>query len=188
MSYDMTITVAYIDKLQKSNADDLAFYPLRTLEDALLSGHIISAVENDEPAGYLWFGAVRPQHDVVIYQACIDYDARRRHLGFSMVADLIRIATAGHSTGIRLRCASSSESNDFWKAIGFHCTNVLTGGVKRRRELNCWRTDLVPHLFQLPTVEPSTSPIYLDACNAAKRAGEAMPNRFSRSHYRRIVR
>ena len=32
------ITLSYIDKLQRANADDLAFYPLTTLEKARRMG------------------------------------------------------------------------------------------------------------------------------------------------------
>lgn len=173
----------YVDKLQRENADDLAFYPLTTLEKAIESGHVLFVEENDEAAGYLWFGALRGGYDVIIYQACIDYTARRRHLGFSLVADLIRLAKAAGANGIRLKCASSADSNEFWRALGFQCINVIPGGRKRGRDLNVYRNEIVSGLFQFPEVEPSDKPIDLKAYNAAKRAGEAMPSRFSRSHY-----
>lgn len=175
--------VRYVDKLQRANADDLAFYPLTTLAKAIETGHVLFAEENDEPAGYLWFGAVRGGYDVIIYQACIDYDARRRHLGFSLVADLQAIARAGGANGIRLKCASSADSNEFWRTLGFQCINVIPGGRKRGRDLNVYRTEIVPGLFIFPEVQPSDKPIDLTAYNAAKRAGTAMPSRFSRSHY-----
>lgn len=173
----------YIDKLQRENADDLAFYPITTLGRALDEGHVIFATENDEHAGYLWFGAVRGGYDVIIYQACIDYTARRRHLGFGPVRDLTAIANAGGATGIRLKCASSADSNEFWRAAGFYCTNVLPGGRKRGRDINVYRTDIQEGLFTLPEVTPSDKPIDMTAYNRDKRAGVVMPSRFSRSHY-----
>jgi hypothetical protein len=182
----MTLTLAYVDKLQRANADDLAFYPLTTLGDALDEGHIISCEDNGDPAGYLWFGAVRGGYDVTIYQACVDYDSRRQHLGFGMLADLVTLATAGGATGIRLKCASSADSNRFWLAAGFTCTAVQPGGIKRARDLNCYRTDIALGLW-LPaafSVEPSDKPIDLTAYNRSKRNGDAMPSRFSRTHYR----
>src|SRR6185369_14258042 len=111
--------------------------------------------------------------------ACVDYDSRRRMLGFGMVAKLIELATAAGATGIRLKCASSAESNEFWQAAGFHCTRVQPGGIKRGRDLNCYRTDLSPGLFTFPVVVPSTKPIDLTAYNRKKRAGVLMPSRFS---------
>jgi hypothetical protein len=179
----MALTLSYIDHLQRLNADDLAFYPLTTLGKALDEGHVIHCTENDEPAGYLWFGALRGGYDVTIYQACVDYTARRRHLGFGMVAQLQAMAKVAGATGIRLKCASSALSNEFWQAAGFHCTAVQPGGRKRARDLNCYRTDIQPGLFHLPAVEPSSKAIDLTQYNADKRAGLVMPSRFSRSHY-----
>jgi ribosomal protein S18 acetylase RimI-like enzyme len=175
--------VQYIDKLQRQNVDDLAFYPLTTLEKALEERHIIQCQENDEPAGYLWFGAIRGGKDVVIYQAAVDYDARRRHLGHGMVRELVSMAMSAGATGIRLKCASSAESNEFWQAIGFYCTRVTDGGVKRRRKINHYRTDIQTPLFTVPTVTPSDAPINLREYNKAKGKGIIMPSRFSRNHY-----
>jgi hypothetical protein len=177
------LTLTYIDKLQRANADDLAFYPLTTLGKALEERHVISCEDNGDPAGYLWFGALRGGYDVTIYQAAVDYDSRRRHLGFGMVRELSELALASGCTGIRLKCASSADSNEFWQAAGFYCTRVQPGGIKRGRDLNCYRTDLQAGLLVIPGVIPSDRPIDLTAYNAQKREGIAMPSRFSRSHY-----
>ena len=177
------ISLAYLDKLQRANADDLAFYPLGTLEKALESGHVVTCEDNGDAAGYLWFGALRGGYDVTIYQACVDYDSRRRHLGFGMVRTLTQLATAAGCTGIRLKCASSAESNEFWQTAGFVCTRVQPGGIKRGRDLNCYRTDIQPGLFTLPSVDPSSRPIDLTAYNKQKKLGVSMPSRFSRTHY-----
>ncbi len=144
----------YVDKLQRANALELAFFPLDALRRGLEAGRIVGVQENGEWAGYLWHGSLRPQRDVVIYQACIDYDARRQHLGFAMVREVIHRANGSLSNGVRLRCASTSQSNTFWSAIGFHCTSVRQGGRSRNRDINEWRTDLQPGFFLLP-VEPS---------------------------------
>ncbi len=178
-----TSLLHYVDKLQRANADDLAFYPLTTLEKAIEDHHVVFCTDNDEAAGYLWFGALRGGYDVIIYQACVDYDTRRRHLGYGMVANLVTLAQGAGCTGIRLKCASSSESNDFWQSAGFYCTNVSDGGRKRGRQLNHYRTDTATPLFTMPAVDPSDAPINLTEYNKAKRAKEKMPSRFSRNHY-----
>jgi hypothetical protein len=113
-----SIGLSYIDKLQRENADDLAFYPLTTLNKALEDGHVITCEDNGEAAGYLWFGAVRGGYDITIYQACVDYSSRRRHLGWGMVAKLVEIGRKMAATGIRLKCASSADSNEFWQGRG----------------------------------------------------------------------
>ena len=175
--------ITYIDHLQKQNADDLAFYPITTLEKAIENHRVITCDDNSETAGYIWHGSVRSGYDTVIYQACVDYSSRRRHLGWEMMRNLIAMCHAGSATGIRLRCASSSESNEFWQRIGFYCTNVRAGGVKRSRDINYWRTDIQPTLFTVPSVTPSTKPIDLSEYGRKKRAGVLMPDRWSRTHY-----
>jgi ribosomal protein S18 acetylase RimI-like enzyme len=177
------LTIKYIDKLQRENADDLAFYPLTTLEKALEDNHIIGCFENDDPAGYLWYGAISGGKDIIIYQACVDYDARRRNLGFGMVADLLSIGRAAGSTGIRLKCASSALSNEFWTAIGFYCTRVTPGGIKRGRDINWYRTDIQQGFFIFESVTPSDKPIDLTEYRKLKKDKEKMPSRFSRNHY-----
>ncbi len=173
----------YVDRLQRRSADDLAFYPRTTLDAAISSGHVLFAYENNEPAGYLWFGSVVSMRDVVIYQACIDYELRRRHYGFTVVRELLTIANVAGASGIRLKCASSAESNEFWRMIGFHCTRVSAGGVKRGRDINHYRTDVQTPLLPSVEVEPSAKPIDMRAYQAMKRDGVPMPSRFARNHY-----
>jgi ribosomal protein S18 acetylase RimI-like enzyme len=173
----------YVDRLQRANAEDLAFYPRDTLDDAIASGHVLFGHENGSPAGYLWFGAVRPMRDVVIYQACIDYELRRRHIGHAMVRELLTIARVACASGMRLKCASSADSNAFWRSIGFYCTRVTGGGVKRGRDVNHYRTDIHATLVTATPVQPSDRPIDMRAYQAMKRDGVPMPSRFSRSHY-----
>lgn len=171
MAESLDVDLSYIDKLQRANALDLAFFPVEALRRAADQGHILMAQENGEPAGYLWHGSVRPGHDITIYQACIDYEARRRWLGFGLVRRLIDIGNAAMATGIRLRCASSSDSNAFWAAAGFYCTVVTEGGRSRKRDINAWRTDIQPGLFRL-SVEPSDRPMDRRDFYASVRSGD----------------
>ena len=180
----MSELATYIDHLQKQNANDLSFYPLTTLQAAIESGRVLTCEDNGEPAGYIWHGPVRPGTDVIIYQACVDYETRRRHLGFGMVGQLVSLCKAAHSKGIRLRCASSSDSNEFWQQIGFYCTKVTEGGIKRARQINHWRTDVQTPLFTVDAVEPSAKLINLKEYNQMKRDGVEMPNRWAWNHYK----
>lgn len=175
----------YIDHLQRKNAEDLAFYPFVALEKALNTQHIIACQENDEIAGYLWFGAVREGYDLIIFQACVDYSARRRLLGYAMVNHLLELGKVGKCNGIRLKCASSSESNEFWKSIGFYCTEVTPGGIKRKRDLNVYRTDIISPLIPFPIVIPSKKATDETSYHRERRKKDklTMPSRFSRSHY-----
>ena len=174
--------ITYIDHLQKQNADDLAFYPITTLEKALEEHRVITCEDNSETAGYIWHGPIRSGYDTIIIQACVDYDSRRRHLGWEMVRGLIAMCQAGYATGIRLRCASSSESNEFWQLIGFYCTNVRPGGLRRGRDINYWRTDTQPTLLTVPPEVPSTKDMDDKAYFRSRRAGVIMPSRWNRKH------
>ena len=49
----MSDLVTYIDHLQKQNADDLAFYPLSTLEKAIEDHSVITCEDNGE-VGTAW--------------------------------------------------------------------------------------------------------------------------------------
>ena len=180
------ISLTYVDFLQRQSAEDIAFYPKTALQKALDSNHILSCQENGEPAGYLWFGAVRTNMDITIYQAAVDYDLRRQYLGHGMVKQLISIGEAAGSSGIRLKCASSALSNMFWQAAGFYCTAVEQGGIKRQRQLNVYRTDFGVTVPQI-SISPSTQPTDLKAYHKMKKEGRIMPSRFSRAHYGILV-
>jgi ribosomal protein S18 acetylase RimI-like enzyme len=175
--------LSYIDKLQRENGNDIAFYPLDALATALESGHIITGEENGVPAGYLWHGPIHPSRPIVIYQACIDYDLRRRQLGHNLVRQLIDIGKVSGATAIRLGCASSSESTQFWQAIGFYVTNVTAGGHRRKRDINHFWADLRPTLLVAPSVTPSTVPVDERQYFRDRRKKINMPSRFSRGHY-----
>jgi ribosomal protein S18 acetylase RimI-like enzyme len=179
----MDKSLSYIDYLQRQNALDLAFYPLTVFEKALEERRMISCTDNDEMAGYILHGPVRPGKDTIIYQACVDYDSRRRYLGWDMVKDLIQLCNSGYATGIRLKCASTSESNEFWRMIGFYCTKISEGGVRRSRDINHWRADIQTPLFTMPDIIPSTKPMSSSTYNHLRSNGVVMPSRFSRKHY-----
>jgi len=179
----MDSLLTYIDHLQRQWSDELAFYPLATLEKAIMNNRVITCEDNGEYAGYLWHGSIRPGRDLVMYQACVDYESQRRHLGWGMVSELMEVARIGGATGMRCRVASSNESNEFWRLIGFYCTNVTQGGVKRGRKINHWRTDIQKPLFTVEEVTPSTTLIDTRSYQKGKRNGVNMPNRWSRTHY-----
>jgi L-amino acid N-acyltransferase YncA len=77
-----------------------------------------------------------------VYQACIQYDARRREHGLTLVARLIqRAERTGHSM-ISLWCADDLEANAFWRSAGFVYGGQKDGGMRRGRKLNLWTLTL----------------------------------------------
>ena len=154
----MTRFLDLIDHLQRQAVDQVAFYPLETLRRALEEGAIEIAFENGEPCGYLWHGPYRPGRDAVIYQAVIHYDLRRRRHGAELVGRIAWDATGAGSTGVRCRCRSGIDANEFWRELGFDCVSVVPGGARRRGEINVWRRPIQPGFFDRIIVHPSIVP------------------------------
>ena len=142
----------YIDHLQRKNAEELAFYPSQVFEREIENFRILLAKVNNEPAGYIYHGALSEQ--VKIHQACIEYDLRGQLYGAALVRHLIDLVDAYDGLSITLRCGSDIAANGFWEAMGFYCQGVTAGGIRRMRDINNWRYDLQPQLFVTKT-EPS---------------------------------
>jgi ribosomal protein S18 acetylase RimI-like enzyme len=105
-------------------------------------GQLLLAWENDEPCGFLIHGDSWPQ--LRIYQACIQYDARRREHGMALVAALTAKAHAKGCHDIRLWCADDLDSNEFWRSAGFEYCAQRRGGRRRGRKHNLWALRLTP--------------------------------------------
>lgn len=152
----MTGSVLLVDALQRQAVDQVAFYPRSRLQRAVEDGEIEFAFENGEACGYLWHGPVNPGRDLVIYQAVIHYDLRRRLKGAELVARLIEMAVSGGATAVRARCRSDIEANEFWRTLGFDCIAVGRSGVRRNTDVNTWRRPVLAGLWDHITVTPST--------------------------------
>lgn len=128
--------IEYIVALQRKHYEALGFIPRPRTEEYLRRGQVLLAHENGEPCGFLTYGMGWPT--LKVYQACIQYDARRREHGMALVGRLIaRASRSGHSM-ISLWCADDLESNEFWKACGFVFGGQREGGTKRGRKHNLW--------------------------------------------------
>lgn len=126
----------YIEHLARSNYEAIGFIPRPKLAEYAARGQILMAEENDESAGFLVFGAGWPT--LRIYQACIQYDARRREHGASLVARLITEAQRRGCHLISLWCADDLPANEFWQALGFRKVGTRPGGKARGRLHNQW--------------------------------------------------
>ena len=132
--------LAYVVGLQKRNTEALGFIPRVALEQKIALGRIWLARENGEPAGFLHHGTLATP-EVRLFQAAIQYDARRRHLGLALVGDLVARAAAAGAAGVSLRCLSFLDANDFWRQAGFtlHAAEPGANGT-----LNVWTRRLRP--------------------------------------------
>ena len=126
--------LAYVVALQKRNGEALGFIPRVALAEKIELGRITLATENGEPAGYLHHGSLAVP-EVRIFQAAIQYDARRRHHGMGLVRDLLARATHAGARGVSLRCLDFLDANDFWTAAGFGLIGTEPGA---RGTLNVW--------------------------------------------------
>ncbi len=174
----------FIDHLQRKNAEELAFYPNQVFEREIQNFRILLARVNGEPAGYLYHGAFNPV--TKIHQACIEYDLRGQLYGSELVRAFSDIAKAHKVFSITLRCGSDIEANFFWGKMGFVCEAVVPGGIRRMRDINCWRLPLQRELFEPLTVNPSTKK--QDSSIWAKRKSGAGVSKFSRGRELKIYR
>ena len=126
--------LAYVVALQKRNHEALGFIPRAALSEKIDLGRIWLTRENGDPAGYLHHGSLAVP-EVRIFQAAVQYDARRRHHGLALVADLVERAREAGARGISLRCLDFLDANDFWTAAGFKRIGTEPGA---RGTLNVW--------------------------------------------------
>jgi GNAT superfamily N-acetyltransferase len=179
--------VAYVDGLQKKNAEALSFYPRQVFEREAEKGRIFLALLNGEPCGYIYAGA--QGRDVKCHQVCIQYDARRRCYGAALVQVLEEYASTAKASTITLRCGFDLDANQFWGSMGYGVVTVVNGGIRRMRRINVWQKQLTPDLFQPIYIEPEVGKT--SAAVWAKHKNTGIVTGFSRGkklqQYRAIV-
>lgn len=148
--------VRYVCDLAKKNSEALSFIPLPKLELYAGSGQIMLATENDDPCGFVVHGSNWPQ--LRIYQACIQYDARRREHGLALVERLVAKGMVTGCQDLRLWCADDLEANSFWGAAGFSPHAQRTGGKRRGRVHTLWARRLRSGLFDDALASHTDSP------------------------------
>lgn len=131
--------LAYVVHLQKRHGDAIGFLPRLALAQKIDLGRVWLARENGEPAGFLHHGTLNAP-EVRIFQAAVQYDARRRRLGLALVDELLTRAAAAGARGVSLRCLSYLEANAFWTAAGFRLLATEPGA---KGTLNVWVRELV---------------------------------------------
>lgn len=146
--------VAYVDSLQRKNAEALSFYPRQVFEREEQKGRLFLGLLNGEPCGYLYAGA-QTSRDVKLHQVCIQYDARRRLYGAMIAGAMENYAQDGRATTVTLRCGFDLEANQFWGALGYKCIATQAGGVRRMRTINVWRKWLSAELFDTLAIDPA---------------------------------
>jgi hypothetical protein len=146
--------IAFVDGLQRKNVDALSFYPRQVFEREAERGRLFLGLLNGEPCGYIYTGS--GQDGIVrCHQVCIQYDARRRLYGATLVAVMEEYAESLSAHTIRLRCGFDLEANDFWNSLGYGCVRHVAGGIRRNRTINIWEKYTRPGLFEPSFIEPA---------------------------------
>jgi GNAT superfamily N-acetyltransferase len=166
----------YVDDLQRKNSDALSFYPMQVFEREAQKGRLFLGLLNGQPCGYIYMGA--PAVDVKCHQVCIQYDARRRLYGASLVVAAEDYAQRFNASTITLRCGFELDANDFWQSLGYGVVAKQPGGIRRMRTINVWRKELQPSLFQQLFIEPARGKI--DASLWAKHKQTGIVTQFAR--------
>ena len=161
--------IAYVDNLQRKNAEALSFYPRCVFERESEKGRIFVGLLNGEPCGYLYVGA--QGKDVKCHQVCIEYDARRRLYGAALVQAMEDYATEGNAYTLTLRCGFDLDANTFWAALGYRCVGVHDGGIRRMRKINVWQKQISAELFETETVEPAVGKVDASVWRKNKQTG-----------------
>ena len=126
----------YAEHLARKEYEAVGFLPRPRLEAYEAAGQILAEEENGELCGVVVFGNGHPT--LRIYQAIIQYDARRMEHGLNLVARVMDEATRRHCDTVSLWCADDLPANNFWQAAGFIRIGQREGGAKRGRKHNLW--------------------------------------------------
>lgn len=176
--------ITYVDDLQRKNAEALSFYPRQVFEREAEKGRLFLGLLNGEPCGYIYMGAAAT--DVKCHQVCIQYDARRRLYGASLVIAMEDYAHRKNASSVTLRCGFDLDANDFWQSLGYGVIATQAGGIRRMRTINVWRKELQPGLFAPLFIEPARGKI--DASLWAKHKQTGIVTQFARGKAMRNYR
>lgn len=142
--------LAYIVGLQNDNRESVGHLPTPAIAERIERGTISIGHLNGWPFGYLLYD-FRGGH-CKIHQACIQYDARRKLYGATLL--WWTLDRLDHKQSVTLRCAADLEANLFWKAMGFTPIAVQDGGKRRGRLINVWRRWFVALLIPETGITP----------------------------------
>lgn len=138
--------VKYIQSLQDANREAVGHLPPARIEQQVFKRKVTIGRINGDPFGYM---LCHGKADLIVSQACIQYDARRRLYGARLSEFTFGVFSPSR---IRLRCAADLEANLFWRAMGFVCVGSISGGRRRGRTLNIWMRWEGPNLFELDDI------------------------------------
>lgn len=132
--------VTYALSLAKKFTDNLGFLPRPAVEFYAMNGGAWQVNQNGQPAGFViaaWTQKVSPR-TACIYQAAVQLDAQRIHLGLALISHVCDEAASRGSHEIVCWCAADLQANYFWRAAEFTLMQTAEGGRRRKRHMLLW--------------------------------------------------
>lgn len=167
--------IPYIVHLNNRFSRELGFIPKIALENRInqtRAGYVGLALENNDPAGFLHTGSLA-KPEARIFQAAIQYDAQRCHIGKALVSDFLNEARTSGVKLVTLRCLSDLDANHFWKSMGFRhvLTERVSGQKNRGAMLRVWalRLHTIEDLLT-PGFIPPAIPLRTHRCKSCGRS------------------
>ncbi len=146
---------AYIDSLRKREGNALGFIPkdcyLSIMSHLPVDGRyrhrysdLMVTVDNDDLTGFCY----STYSDAIarIVQIVVQEDARRWHRALLLENYVRRKALEVGKSSINCRVAYDLESNDFWKALGYIPTKIVTSTWLNQKESKVKRPLVVYNL------------------------------------------
>ena len=130
--------IEFVENLMSANSDAVGFIPTKGIKSIATKKGLIILYRQNKRVGYLLSGPIKANEDVSIYQVCIDRDARRTDGGKELFLEFKTRVISSNAKGIRLRCASNLEANEFWHALGFKLISTDKPTNRRKRAINTY--------------------------------------------------
>lgn len=125
--------LSFLIHLHRKNSELLGFIPRAGMLEHIEYEHVLLAMVNGQHAAYIIHGAA--YECMKIFQACVEYDARRMYVGMTLVEHCLWRARFECCDAVSLRIRDSHPARIFWGACGFSIDGVYAGGAKRQQRL-----------------------------------------------------
>lgn len=116
------------------NTRDVGFVTRAAFAKSAQEGELIVARVKRRVVGFARFH-LRLDNTLTVYEIAVNAEHRTQGLGSAMITKIVAYGRARGATLIQLKCPVASLANGFYRRIGFHPREVVSG---RRRNLVVW--------------------------------------------------
>lgn len=127
--------LAFIVGLMRKNTDALGFIPITSIKTNYIDKgrYVLQTDRRGRKVGYLLHGTIKAGKPVVITQHVIEYDKRLQGFGWDAFRQFVKRCATFQASLISLKCGSDLPAVQFWQSCGFMTTNIILGGIRRKR-------------------------------------------------------